>query len=271
MSGGGSPSETNTDPWPPLQPFIMKGLRGAERDVLNRPTEYFGGPGDTVVPFAPETEMALGAGAGRAAGGDEFGILRGAQRHTGDVLEGKYLDPSTNPALSGALDTIRGDAWRSTAAMSGSAGRNPRSPGMAEHFGRGFGRAATTLYDAERGRMEAAAGRAPGLAAEDYRDIDRLAGVGAAREGQAGAELTDRMNRFNFAQDEPTSRIAKYISLIGGNPGSSVSTEAGSPSAAAGALGGAASGAAIGSMFGPGYGTAIGAGVGGAAGYGASK
>jgi hypothetical protein len=273
MSGGGSPSETNTDPWPPLQPFIMKGLEGAERDVLNRPTEFF--PGSTVIPFAPETEMALGATANRAVGGDQYGLLPGAQAQQSQVISGEYLDPKTNPFFRDTMDAMGGDAWRDTASKFGGAGRSGRSPGAMEDFGRGFSRSAapymSQLYSQERGRQETAAARAPGLAAADYADINKLGQVGAAREGQAGAELQDVRSRYDFAQEEPTTRLAKYISLIGGNPGSSVSTSGGGVSPAAGALGGAATGAAVGSMFGPGPGTAIGAGVGGTAGLMAGK
>lgn len=66
--------------------------------------------------------------------------------------------------------------------------------------------------------MEGAAARAPGLAREDYYDIDRLRGVGGVREAQAGEYLADSMARWGFAQEEPGRRAQSYISAISGFP-----------------------------------------------------
>ena len=71
----------------------------------------------------------------------------------------------------------------------------------------------------ERGLMESAAGRAPGLAREDYFDIGKLAEVGRMREAKKGEKLADRMSRWDFAQNEPTRRIETFMRNIQGNYG----------------------------------------------------
>lgn len=71
-------------------------------------------------------------------------------------------------------------------------------------------------YSQERGNMQQMARAAPGLAASDYADIDRLREVGAVREGQAGATLQDQMSRWNFSQQEPWDRVGRTMALLGG-------------------------------------------------------
>ena len=227
MSGGGGSPETNNEPWSSQKPYLEQGFRGAERDVKNRLLEYF--PGSTVIPFSPETEMALGATANRALSGSP--LLGAAQDYTGDVLSGEYLDPETNPFFEGMMDSVVSAVRPGIDSRFAMAGRSGTSPLAAEALGRGVSRGAmpwlASEYGRERGIMEGAAARAPGLAREDYYDIDRLGQVGGVREGQAGRELQDVMNRYNFAQGEPTNRLAQYMGLIQGNYGRTSSTSGG--------------------------------------------
>ncbi len=217
--GGTTTSQTDTAPWSVQQPYLETGFQRAEQDVLNRPLEYF--PGSTVVPYAPETEAALGAQTQRASQGSP--LLSGAQDYTGDVLAGKYLDPSSNPFLAGVSDAVMSVVQPQVAGTFARAGRTGSSPGAAEALGRGVSRGMAPYlfgeYGRERGMMESAAGRAPGLAREDYYDIGQLRGVGAARELKSEETKADEVARWNFGQREPTDRIAQYMNLIQGNYG----------------------------------------------------
>ena len=218
-SGGGQTSTSTTEPWPAQQESLKRGFLEAEQNVLDRPLDYF--PESTVIPFAPETTAALGATTTRALRGSP--LLGGAQEYTGDVLAGRYADPRNNPYLAGVSDAVLSEVIPAVSSTFGRAGRTGGSPLELEAVGRGVSRGmAPTLareYGRERGAMEAAAGRAPGLAREDYTDIGQLARVGAVREGKAGEGLSDQLARWNFAQSEPTNRIAQFMSLVQGNYG----------------------------------------------------
>ncbi len=215
--GGGTTSSTSNEPWAGAQPSLRTGYQALEQNVLNRPTEFF--PGSTVVPFAPETEAAMGAQANRAFQGSP--LLGGAQDYTSDVMGGQYLSPESNPFFAGTMDSIISAIRPGVDSMFAGGGR-AGSPAHAEALGRGVSRGAmpylSNLYTQERGFQEGAANRAPGLAREDYYDIDRLGGVGAAREGQAGEQLADSMARWGFAQEEPGRRAQSYVSGLSGIP-----------------------------------------------------
>ena len=217
--GGGNDrtSKTTNEPWSGAKPYLTQGYQAAEQNILNRPTEFF--PGSTVVPFAPESEAALGATATRAVEGSP--VLGAAQDYTSRVLGGEYLSPEKNPFMRGLVDSVTSAVRPGIDASFAGAGRGG-SPGHREALGRGISRGLMPYlygdYGRERGFMEGAAGRAPGLAREDYYDIGQLGRVGAAREGKAGEELADSMARYGFAQEEPGRRAQSYISSISGIP-----------------------------------------------------
>lgn len=204
MSGGGSSgqsteSTSTSEPWAGLQPFLQSGYRTAERNILNRPTEFF--QGSTVVPFASETRSALDATSNRASQGSP--LLKASQDYTQGLL--------TDPASTSVYDSILSDV-RPGIDSSFAFGRRTGSPAHAEALGRGLGRAFAPY-------AESAAGRAPGLAREDYYDIGRLADVGAARESKAGERLQEDVSRFNFNQTEPQQRVMSYMQALSGFPG----------------------------------------------------
>ena len=117
------------------------------------------------------------------------------------------------------------------------------------------------------GRMFDAAQALPGL--QDTMDARRLAGiqgitgVGSAYEDLAGRNLQDRLNRFQFEQQTPYTRLANYISPITsiarmGDPSYQYSQP---PSPLTSAYGGAQAGYNIGNMFGYGPAGAIAGGL----------
>ena len=112
--------------------------------------------------------------------------------------------------------------------------------------------------EASLGRMFTGAQQLPGL--QDTMDARRAAGiegimgVGSAFEDLAGRNLQDRINRFQFQQQSPYSRLANFISPITSiaalnNPSYQYGQQ---PNALTSAYGGAQAGYNIGSMFGMG-------------------
>lgn len=281
---GGSPAPTtqqtvqSNDLPAYLKPFYISGLEASERDILNRPTEFF--PGQTYADFAPETEAALGAQTARAVGGNP--LTGAAQDYTGGVLAGDFLSPDSNPYFDQLGDAVRSQVEPAVSGEFGRAGRTGTSPLAAEATATGITRGLAPYlfgeYGRERGAQEAAANRAPGLAREDYYDIGQLGQVGGAREGLAQQGINEAISRYNFEQGEPASRTRSYMSTLQGVPVGFDTARTGTSQQGAadsnpwaGAAGGAMSGAAIGTSIMPGWGTAIGAAGGGLAGGLSSK
>lgn len=212
VGSSGGTQNTVAQPWKGQEPYLTKGFEQAEENVLNRPLSYF--PGSTTVPFAPETEMALGAQANRALQGNPLNFA--AQGQLQDTLSGQYFtdSPGFQNTVSAAMDAIR------PGIDSSFAGAGRYGSGLhAQQLGKGFAQGLAPLYESERGRQMQAAGMAPGLANQDYQDIGMLGAVGQARESQAGKQLQESINRFNHQQNEPTNRLAQYMGMIQGNYG----------------------------------------------------
>ena len=121
--------------------------------------------------------------------------------------------------------------------------------------------------EASLGRMFTGAQQLPGL--QDTMDARRLAGiqgimgVGGAYEDLAGRNLQDRLNRYQFEQQSPYSRLANFISPITSiaalrNPEYQYGMQ---PSPLTSAYGGAQAGYNIGNMFGYGPAGAIAGGL----------
>ena len=117
------------------------------------------------------------------------------------------------------------------------------------------------------GRMFDAAGALPGL--QDTMDARRLAGiqgimgVGGAYEDLAGRNLQDRLNRYQFEQQSPYTRLANFISPITsiarmGDPSYQYAQQ---PSPLTSAYGGAMAGYNVGDIFGMGPAGAIAGGL----------
>ena len=234
-------TQTN-DPWSGQQPFLEEGFARARSDVLNKPEQFF--PGSTVVPFDPATSQALSAIESRAVSGSPLtttaqDTVLGASR--GDLLRDNPFLNQNNPYLASAIDSATSglrrnyesvvepgfDARFSGAGRYGS-GLQAQAQSMAQQnladqisdvstqmaFG-DYG-AQRGAYDAERNRQMQAANQLPQLASLDYVDPAQLLSVGQAREGQAGAQLQEDIDRFNLEQTAEKKALADYMSLVAG-------------------------------------------------------
>ena len=218
----------NRDPWSGQQPHLTEGMTRA-RTLLDTPLQFY--PNSTVVPFAPQTEQALGRAESRAATGSP--LVDVGQDEFGRTIRGEYLAPG-NPYLDQAISSavrpmVREymgavapglDARFSKAGRYGSGMHAFSQQGAQEALARGIGDVASGMgyqnYLAERNRMLQAAQQAPAMAAADYADIGKLEQVGRTREAQGGAELQERIARFMFPQQAPRDALAQYMALVGG-------------------------------------------------------
>ncbi len=220
--GGGSPATSLTtekaEPWGPQIPYLKRGFKEAEQNVLNRPLEFF--PGSTVTPFAPETEAGLSKATARATEGSP--VIGAAEGELQRTLGGDYLS-ADNPYTSALTDQIAGDVGAAVDSRFSLAGRQYGSPGHVEAVSRGIADAVAPFqfgnYSAERGRMGEQLKMAPAIGAQPYQDAQALLGVGAEREGLSRAGLSENVARHQFAQTEPIQRIENYMRLVQGNYG----------------------------------------------------
>ena len=242
-SGGGSSGATTTstiqhaDPWSGQQPYLRDVFREAQRlyfgsdpqslkgDLVPDPgaaPQYY--PGATVTPLAAETEQALALQAQRALGGSP--LLSAAEDETAKTLSGSYLSAG-NPYFSGVVQSID-DALRPQIDARFIGSGRYGSPVHAETAARALAGAVAPFafrnYADERGNMQRAATAAPGLSQAGYADIAALGDVGARREAQTQAELTDEVNRWNFDQNRDAARLAQYLQMIQGNFGGTTAT-----------------------------------------------
>ena len=209
---GQSQTVVNNDPWSGQTPYLTSGFSRAE-ELFNKPVEYYSG--STVVPFSGQTEQALQNLESRATNGNP--LNQAAQDDINATLSGDYLSAG-NPYMQNMTDSIH-DSVRGavdsqfSGARYGSAGH---AEAMADAVSSNLAPYAFQNYGQERGRQMQAAQLAPQLAMTDYADIGQLQSAGQIREQQAGAELQDQIDRFNFAQNEPRNRVKEFMTTVGG-------------------------------------------------------
>lgn len=282
LFGGGDSSpqvvtqKTDTSPWEPQQEHLKDIFSEAQGLYQSDGPQYF--PDSTVVDFSPQSQQALQMTENRALSGSP--LREEAVNQNLATVRGDYLAQG-NPFLQGA--------YNQAANVITDQFNNEVAPGIDSQFA-GSGRMGSGLYANARNRAEDTLGRnltemgermsynnyanerqnqmaamqmAPQMAMTDYQDAAQLANVGAARESQAQAQLQDRVNRFNFEQQTPWDKLARYSGLVSGGYGSqgTQSTPVYTNNAA-NFLGGAAAGASLGQQI-PGLGPGLGAGLGG--------
>lgn len=246
-----------TGPWQPAQSSLKFGLGEARKVFDERMGQTFF-PGQTYTDFSPESEAALTGMTTRAQAGSP--LLRGAQGMMGDTLSGNYLTQQ-NPFFRSMVDRAAIDVMPHVNAAFGKAGRT----GSTDHAywaARGMGDAVMPLayadYGRERGYQMDAAGMAPMLAQADYADLERLGGVGAAREGQEQRGIDEAMARYGYGQDQRSRALAEMqgftvpvASLGSKSSGTSSTTQTTTPNPVNTAIGAGMMGASMFTGAGP--------------------
>jgi hypothetical protein len=256
MSGGSQAGSQVTKTEPPSYqlPYLQEGLGYARGLFAEGGPQQYGG--NTVVPFAPQTEAALGGIERRATQGSP--LTQAGQGYAQDTLQGKYLDQG-NPWLDATFNRAAQATQAAGEAQYAGTGRNVQA-GAPQRTDMLTG-LATQIYggafDAERNRQQGVLPYVSPLAEADYRDLAALQGVGGQVEDLSGRYMEDAARRWDTEQNRPGNTLDSYLQRIGGNMGSTQSTPI-YRNRGAGAVGGAVSGAQLGSSFGP-WGTAIGA------------
>ena len=267
MSKGSQPTQqastVTAEPSEFVRPYYEEALGQAQQLYQSDVPQYF--PEATYVPFSGQTEAALQLQEQRALAGSP--LLGSSQQEIQNILSGQYLDPATNPYLQQTFERAAGDVRSQLGSMFAKGGRYG-SAAMAETAGRRMGDIASQIYggayERERQRQLQAAQMAPQLAALDYADIGQLAQVGQQREAMEEARLADAMQRFQFEQQKPYTKLREYLASIGAPTSQqTVSQQPIYRNLGANLLGGALGGAQLGSLAGLGTGGTLGAALGG--------
>ena len=265
MSKGSNPQNITTtvanEPSEFVRPYLTEAVGQAQDLFQSNTPNYF--PSQTYAGFAPETTAALNLASTRALNNP---LLGSSQTEINKILQGDYLDPSSNPYLSQLYEQMAGDVTSGVQSQFTKAGRLGSSANQ-ETLARELGNLATKVYapnyQQERANMMAATQLAPQLAQADYQDIQALGGVGQTREAMEMAQIQDAMARFDFEQQKPYYKLREYLASIGASvPQTTAQTRPVFRNTGAGLLGGALQGAELAGLV-PGMGAGWGAAAGG--------
>lgn len=239
--GKSTPQTTTTTqnvdmgPWKPQQPYLTKAFGEANRLYDTYTPEYF--KGSTVASATPNMTAGWDQAAARAQQGSP--LIPAAQGMTLDTINGKFLDPSTNPYLAETYGKAADQVARTYQTVT--------APGTSAAFSAGgrYGSGArnqavdqnnralsTTLnnlasdiyggnYQMERERQMTAAGGAPGMVQAGYIEPNMLAGIGQQQQQQTQREIDDDVARWNFEQNLPYEKLNAFLNAVQGNYGQS--------------------------------------------------
>jgi hypothetical protein len=243
--GGGNTRQVQASSVEPpafQKPFLEYGLSQAKQLYESGAPQYY--PGQTVVGYSPESEMALQGIRQQAITGSPF--IQGVQ----DVVMQNLM--GTNPLQSAAFRPV----VEQVQAEASKAGR----------YGSGYQQAALAqaLAPMALQAQQQAIAQAPAARQFGFADLETLAGVGAAREAQQGAELAADIERFQFEQARPQEKLQQYLAAVRGGEMGQTTYEAQQRQPLTSILGAGLAGAELGQMagFGGGTGALIGAGLG---------
>jgi hypothetical protein len=213
-------TQQNQEPWSGQQPFLKFGMEEAQRLYQQDKPNYF--PNSTVVPFSNQTQTGLNQIEQRAMAGSP--LNQQSKDLTQSTLRGDFLSAG-NPYFGAMANSVY-DAIRPKMDAQFASGNNYGTPqhqySLASAVSQQLAPLAFQNYSQERGAMQNAAQFAPALAETDYGDASKLLQVGAQREGLAGAELQDQINRFNFDQNKDWEKLSRFAPMVmGGSFGGS--------------------------------------------------
>ena len=229
FKGGGQTQKTTSELDPIVKPFVEYGLQEAKGLYQQAGPEYY--PEATYIPASTQTQSALQSAEQRALAGSP--LVPAAQAQQLNVIQGGMLgaNPFLAQAMSGAADVAKQqyyDAIQGTRSGASQAGRYG-SPAMFEQQNRAQQNLANSLaqeagrlmyqnFGAERGMQQQAVQSAPTMAQADYADIQQLLATGQTSEDYARQKLESDIQRFEYGQNLPYSKLQSYLSAAYGAP-----------------------------------------------------
>lgn len=149
--------------------------------------------------------------------------LNAAGAYDADVLGGKYLD--SNPYIDDIATRAGNDARNETAGALGTRGLTGGSA-FGDIISRNVANAGTDLrfanYNTERGRMDSASGRAPGLAAAGQLPIATLLEIAQAQQmpvqtaAGAGSAIGGLLGQYTNTEQKQSQSLGSLIAQLAG-------------------------------------------------------
>lgn len=179
-----------------------------------------------------------------------------AQQQLGNLAQQQFANQS---GAIGALGNLQQQQFANQSGALGALGNLSQADIQRQLAG---GSALSAMDTARMARQLEGAKLSPTFADLDYRDAQRLAQVGSARESDAMASLQDNINRYNYEQNIDDQKLRNYMALISGGTVGSNTIQPVFRNQGASALGGALGGSQLAQLagFNPMYG-AIGGGL----------
>ena len=263
MSKGSNPQNitttTSSEPSEFVKPYVTEAFDQAQNMFQSASPNYY--PNQTYTDFSPESNAAMQLATNRAMNNP---LLASSQSEINNILQGNYLDPSTNKYSQQLYDQIAGDVTSGVQSQFSKAGRlgsGANQEVLASELGKLGTQVYGDQYNRERANMVNATQIAPQLAQADYQDIQALSGIGQTKEAMDMAKIQDSMARFDFEQQKPYYKLREYLGSIGSSvPQTTSITKPQFRNTGTDILSGAASGYQLGQNFGMG---GIGAAAGG--------
>ncbi len=226
-------TQTDMGPWSAQQPYLTQMFSEGQKLYNKGPDKYY--PTSTVAGFNPAQTQGLNSIIGMQ--GQVAPLTSGVQQTATDTINGKYLDPSTNPYLaatySAAADPVTRSYQTATAPGTsaafagagryGSGARNQQMDQNNRALGTTLGNLGTSIYGGnyqqERQNQLNMTGNAGNILDSLYKPAGATVAAGAQQQQQTQQELSDQVNRFNFNQQAPWQNLARYQGAIAGNYG----------------------------------------------------
>ena len=209
MSKGSNPTNvtttTSAEPSEFVKPYVSEAFDQAQNLFQSATPNFY--PKQTYTDFAPETTAAMKLATARSLNNP---LLASSQSQINKILQGDYLDPSTNKYSQQLYNQIAGDVTsgvQSQFAKGGRLGSGANQEILARELGKVGTQVYGDQYNRERENMMNATQLAPQLAQADYTDIQALAGIGQQQEAMDMAKIQDAMARFDF--ELQTTRILR--------------------------------------------------------------
>jgi hypothetical protein len=238
-------------------PYLREGLDHARQMYGQGPPQQYGG--NTVVPFASQTERALGLQEQRALNGSP--VTSAAQNYVTGSLNGSQF--GGNPQLDNTFNRAAMATQGQLASQFAGSGRNVDQSQFLR--GQQLNDLATSIYggayENDRNRQQATLSHAIPLAQQDYQDIAALRGVGGEVEAQSGQVIDDAVRRHDYNNAMPSQWLDQYLNRISGQQGQTTTTQL--PPQYQNRTAGAAGGALAGYGLGGGWGALLGGLLGG--------
>lgn len=225
----------NMGPWQPQQPYLTKAFSEANRLYDTYTPQYY--QGSTVAGMTPEQKSALSQITNM--GGTVDPLLSGQNQTATDTINGKYLDPSTNPYLAATYgqaadqvartyQTVTAPGTSAAFAAGGRYGSGARNQAVDQNnqaLGTTLNNLATNIYGGnyatERDRQLAATNNAGNYVQANYLPATAAVNAQGAIQGQSQKELDDQVARWNFEQNLPYNKLNSYLASVQGNYGQS--------------------------------------------------